>query len=128
MHASSKHKKQERETQTDSSASLSAASPSLLLIRLGLNPNLSGFAYLAYAITLILENRSFEGSSLLEKAASFFHVSKSRIVDRTSRAVSLAWGNPKNKQLRMLFPTYSANPPKPRQFIYGIAAYLKSNK
>lgn len=128
MYASSKHKKQERETQMDSSASLPAAPPSLLLIRLGLNPNLSGFAYLAYAITLILENRSFEGSSLLEKAASFFHVSKSRIVDSTSRAVSLAWGNPKNKQLRMLFPTYSANPPKPRQFIYGIAAYLKSNK
>ena len=105
MYASSKHKKQERETQMDSSASLPAAPPSLLLIRLGLNPNLSGFAFLAYAITLILENRSFEGSSLLEETASFFHVSKSRIVDSTSRAVSLAWGNPKNKQLRMLFPT-----------------------
>ena len=127
MYASLKHNKQECETQMDSSASLPAAPPSLLLIRLGLNPNLSGFAFLAYAITLILENRSFEGSSLLEETASFFHVSKSRIVDSTSRAVSLAWGNPKNKQLRMLFPTYSANPPKPRQFIYGIAAYLNGN-
>ena len=127
MSASSKHKKQERETQMDSSASLPAAPPSLLLIRLGLNPNLSGFAYLAYAITLILENRSFEGSSLLEKAASFFHVSKSRIVDSASRAVSLAWGNPKNKQLRMLFPTYSAHSPTPRHVISGLAADLNGN-